>query len=65
MEEGKGKGGVRYIRLLHPLSISMEENFLFTDLDAIIKIIPLPIIFRINRRWFCISACGFQLKLKG
>lgn len=60
-----GGRGAGYVRLTHPLSISTEEDFLFTDLDAIIKIILLPIIFRINRRWFCISACGLQLKLKG
>lgn len=57
-------GGEGFIGL--PFSISTRENFLFTDtLDTIIKIIPLPIIFRINRRWFCIFACGSQLKLKG
>lgn len=52
MDGRNGRKGL--IRL--PFSISAEENLLFTDtLDTIIKIIPLPIIFRINRRWFCIS----------
>lgn len=65
MEDGR-RGSVEATSGPHLHSeISTEENFLFTDLDAIIKMILLPIIFRVNRRWFCSSACGFQLKLKG